>query len=314
MVITQPTVDDFSDTTVMRVIRKIVNYLCNDLIDGINDNDIVSGEFTIKGDQLSGILTKGDGTTIDIPATTLPSGGGGSDNPYPTAVSMTLSGTTLNFNMTMSNGTPITGSVDLASILEGYATDAGVTEIQTNLQEQINGLTLISSGNQMSINGTNANIINSVEGSVSGNNLTVSVNGVNSSSIELPSADANPNYSNANGKFNITTFKNYLKTYVSNGGKPGFITTTTSITTTITGESGTHGMIFSGVIYYSSPIVYIIGNFSIGGVSFNPIGMRYNTSNDNLVIDDRDGGAHIITAMASTAATSVTGCSILFFN
>lgn len=129
MVITQPTVDDFSDTTVMRVIRKIVNYICNGLVDGINNNDIVSGQFSVQGNQLSGTLTKGDGTTIDIPAATLPSGGG-SDNPYPTAVSMTLSGTTLNFNMTMSSGTPITGSVNLAPILEGYATDA-------ELQEQI---------------------------------------------------------------------------------------------------------------------------------------------------------------------------------
>ena len=130
MVITQPTVDDFSDTTVMRVIRKIVNYICNDLVDGINNNDIVSGQFSVQGNQLSGILTKGDGKTIDIPAITLPSGGGGSDNPYPTAVSMTLSGTTLNLSMTMSSGPPITGSVNLASILSGYATVADVTAIK----------------------------------------------------------------------------------------------------------------------------------------------------------------------------------------
>lgn len=130
MVITQPTVDDFSDTTVMRVIRKIVNYICNDLVDGINNIDIVSGQFSVQGNQLSGTLTKGDGTTIDIPATTLPSGGGGSDNPYPTTVSMTLSGTILNFNMTMSSGTPVTGSVDLAPILEGYATKSEVTAIK----------------------------------------------------------------------------------------------------------------------------------------------------------------------------------------
>lgn len=131
MVITQPTVDDFSDTTVMRVIRKIVNYICNDLVDGINNNDIVSGQFSVQGNQLSGTLTKGDGTTINIPAATLPSGGGGSDNPYPTAVSMTLSDTTLNFNMTMSNGTPITGSVNLAPILEGYVTDAEISPTVT---------------------------------------------------------------------------------------------------------------------------------------------------------------------------------------
>lgn len=130
MVITQPTVDDFSDTTVMRVIRKIVNYICNNLVDGINNNDIVSGQFSVQGNQLSGTLTRGDGTTIDIPAATLPSGGGGSDNPYPTAVSMALSGTTLNLSMAMSSGPPITGSVNLAPILSGYATVADVTAIK----------------------------------------------------------------------------------------------------------------------------------------------------------------------------------------
>ena len=178
MVITQPTVDDFSDTTVMRVIRKIVNYICNDLVDGINNNDIVSGQFSVQGNQLSGTLTKGDGTIIDIPATTLPSGGG-SDNPYPTAVSMTISGTTLNFNMAMSNGTPITGSVNLASILEGYATNV-------ELQEEISGLKLSSTNNNMTFNGNSVDIVKTVSGSVSNNDLTVTVNGVNSAPIALP--------------------------------------------------------------------------------------------------------------------------------
>ena len=171
MVITQPTVDDFSDTTVMRVIRKIVNYICNDLVDGINNNDIVSGHFSVQGNQLSGTLTKGNGTTIDIPAATLPSGGGGSDNPYPTAVSMTISGTTLNFNMTMSNSTPITGSVNLAPILEGYATDDEVTEMKTYLQEQITAIKPTVT----------------VDDSVSPPTISVAVNG-STSTTNLPSS------------------------------------------------------------------------------------------------------------------------------
>ena len=183
MVITQPTVDDFSDTTVMRVIRKIVNYICNDLVDGINNNDIVSGQFSVQGNQLSGTLTKGDGTTIDIPAATLPSGGG-SDNPYPTAVSMTLSGTTLNFNMTMSSGTPITGSVNLAPILSGYVTD-------TELQEEISGLKLSSTNNNMTLNGSSVPIVKSVSGTVVDGNLKITVNGVQSGDIPLPDIGGN---------------------------------------------------------------------------------------------------------------------------
>lgn len=113
MVITQPTVDDFSDTTVMRVIRKIVNYICNDLIDGVNNNDIVSGKFSVRGNQLSGTLTKGDGTAINIPAVTLPDGGGGSDNPYPTGVDLSVSGSKLSINIPMSGSTALTDSVTI---------------------------------------------------------------------------------------------------------------------------------------------------------------------------------------------------------
>lgn len=112
MVITQPTVDDFTDTTVMRVIRKIVNYICNDLADGINNNDIVSGKFSVRGNRLSGTLTKGDGTTINIPAVTLPDGGG-SDNPYPTSVDLSVSGNNLSINIPMSKGSALRDTVAL---------------------------------------------------------------------------------------------------------------------------------------------------------------------------------------------------------
>lgn len=205
MVITQPTVDDFSDTTVMRVIRKIVNYICNDLVDGINNNDIVSGQFSVKGNQLSGTLTKGDGTTIDIPAATLPSGGG-SDNPYPTAVSMTLSDTILNFSMTMSSGSPITASVDLSSIAGGGDTviltmsnnghiTSGDTQrgVAYELNIANNTLTLVGSnvvnGIKYSIFNDAVQVIQSVSGQVIDGNLKITVNGVESGDIPLPESN-----------------------------------------------------------------------------------------------------------------------------
>ena len=39
MAIPIPTVDDFKDTTVMRVIRKVVNYLIQTIVPGINTVD-----------------------------------------------------------------------------------------------------------------------------------------------------------------------------------------------------------------------------------------------------------------------------------
>ena len=52
MAISVPTIDDFSDTTVMRVIRKVVNYLIQTLIPGINSevtNSTITGVTIAQG-------------------------------------------------------------------------------------------------------------------------------------------------------------------------------------------------------------------------------------------------------------------------
>lgn len=138
MTIPIPTIDDFDTSTVMTTIREVVDYLIG-MVPQINNGDITDLQTSYTNNILTITLVKGDGTPISKNVTIQASGG---ESPYPTDVAFSLSGTTLNFNMTMSNGSPITGSVDLASILSGYATDAEVTEIQSDLQKQITGIKL----------------------------------------------------------------------------------------------------------------------------------------------------------------------------
>ena len=116
-------------------------------------------------------------------------------NPYPTSATLALSGNTLNLTIGLSNSTNVSGSVDLSPILASYATQAWVTRQLANyatnedleeIQVQITGLKLTSSGNTMSINGTTANIINSISGQVTYGNLKITVNGVESGDIPLP--------------------------------------------------------------------------------------------------------------------------------
>lgn len=52
MAITVPTIDDFSDTTVMRVVRKVVNYLIQTLVPGVNSevtNATITGVTIAQG-------------------------------------------------------------------------------------------------------------------------------------------------------------------------------------------------------------------------------------------------------------------------
>lgn len=97
-------------------------------------------------------------------------------SPYPTSVTLGLSGTTLSVSVGLNNSTSVSGNVNLAPIL-------------ANLQEQISGLKLSTDGNNMTLNGDSVQIVKTVTGSVSGNNLTIGVNGVNSSVITLPSGE-----------------------------------------------------------------------------------------------------------------------------
>lgn len=205
MAIPVPTIDDFQESTVMLVIRKIVDYIKDSLVPDINKADVANITTSISGQNLTINIVLGDGTTKST-TVVLPEGGGGESGPYPTGVTLSLTGTTLNFNMAMSNGSPITGSVDLNSLVP-IATDTAVGTVK--------GGTYVSIGDDGTINNktgyveddsSNPNVINnyvyntnlkmytnapiqkveSVSGSVSENDLTITVNGVNSNAIPLP--------------------------------------------------------------------------------------------------------------------------------
>lgn len=137
--------------------------------------------------QLSdGEPLKSNDYTIDFPAQV---------NTYPTAVNMSLSGTTLNVTIVLNNGTNVQGTANLSGLLTGYATQEWVNgqldnfateDALADVQEQLTNLGISSSGNQMSINGTNAPIVNSISGTVADGKLKISVNGVESGDIPLP--------------------------------------------------------------------------------------------------------------------------------
>ena len=187
MVITQPTIDDFSDTTVMRVIRKIVNYICSDsgLVAQINDNDITGFTSSYKDNVLKIDATKGDGSKLPVCNVTIEGGGSSTGNPYPTAISGTVGvDGNIKFTITMSSGSPLTTTINMNHF-------ASADDL-SNLQEQVTGLKLTSSGNNMSINGTSASIVNSIGGSVSNGNLKITVNGVESGDIPLPETEVKP--------------------------------------------------------------------------------------------------------------------------
>ena len=74
-------------------------------------------------------------------------------NPYPTSLTLGLSGTTLNVSIGLSNSNSVSNTVDLAPLLNGYATqvwvngqlagyvtDAELTQVQSDLQEQITNI------------------------------------------------------------------------------------------------------------------------------------------------------------------------------
>ena len=110
-------------------------------------------------------------------------------NPYPTNVTLSLSGNTLNCNIALSDSNHVDGSVDLTTLFASYATQQWVTGQLANyvtneaLNVKITALKLTSSGNTMSINGTSANIINSISGQVTDGNLRITINGVESGDI-----------------------------------------------------------------------------------------------------------------------------------
>lgn len=181
MTITIPTVDDFTESTVMLVMREIVEYICGDngLVAQINNNDITGFKSSYTNNILKIDATKGDGSTIPVCNVTIEGGGSSTGNPYPTGVSGTVGGDgNITFTITMSSGSPITTTINM-----NYFASA---DDLSDLQRRITGLKLTSSGNTMSINGTSAPIVNSISGSVSNGNLKISVNGIESVDIPLP--------------------------------------------------------------------------------------------------------------------------------
>ena len=210
MAVTLPTVDDFTETTVLTMIRKVVDYLCSDsgLVAQINNNDITGFTSSYTNNLLKIDATKGDGTTIPVCSLTI-QGGSSTGNPYPTGISGTVGADgNITFTVTMSSGSPLTTTINMA-----YFASA---DDLSDLQEQVTGLKLTSSGNNMSINGTTANIVNSVTGSVSGGNLTIGVNGINSSPISIPIGASIENIDVTNiptdfkdGDYLIVTFKEF---------------------------------------------------------------------------------------------------------
>lgn len=133
MTIPIPTIDDFDTSTVMTTIREVVDYLIG-MVPQINNGDITDLQTSYTNNVLTITLVKGDGTNISKNVTI--QGGSGTESPYPTDVALSLSGTVLNCDITLSNNTHVEGSQNLAT----FATDAEVQGIKSDLQEQITGI------------------------------------------------------------------------------------------------------------------------------------------------------------------------------
>lgn len=161
MTIPIPTIDDFDTSTVMTTIREVVDYLIG-MVPQINNGDITDLQTSYTNNILTITLVKGDGSTISKNVTIHASGG---ESPYPTDVALSLSGTVLNCDITLSNNTHVTGSQDLAT----FATDSELQGIKSDLQEQITAIKPTVT----------------VDDSVSPPTISVAVNGT-TSTVNLP--------------------------------------------------------------------------------------------------------------------------------
>lgn len=90
--------------------------------------------------------------------------------------------------MGSSDNGKIGANADGTGSVNGWDSVASADDL-SDLQEQVTKLKLTSSGNTMSINGTNAPIVNSISGSVINGNLKISVNGIESVDIPLPESE-----------------------------------------------------------------------------------------------------------------------------
>lgn len=164
MAVTLPTVDDFTETTVLTMIRKIVDYLCSDsgLVAQINNNDITGFTSSYTNNLLKIDATKGDGTKIPVCSLTI-EGGSSTGNPYPTGISGTVGADgNITFTINMSSGSPLTTTINM-----NYFASA---DDLSDLQEQVSGIKPTVTVNSL----------------VSPPTITVAVNGT-SSTANLPS-------------------------------------------------------------------------------------------------------------------------------
>ena len=186
-------------------------------------------------------------------------------NPYPTSLTLGLSGTTLNVSIGLSNSNSVSNTVDLAPLLNGYATQAWVTsqlgsyatdteltEIQSDLQEQITSIKPTVTVNDTADPPT----------------ITVAVNG-SSSTANLPSNEGiirpitytdNNEYSGGGSETNAEKIKNHPRqlAFIYCYGKSS--------------------------IDNSNILVEFIGLTSNGGTSVNGLGYAYSLNNDNKYI------------------------------
>ena len=168
MAITIPTVDEFTESTVMLVMREIAEYICGDNghVAQINNNDITGFTSSYTNNVLKIDATKGDGSTIPVCNVTI-EGGSSTGNPYPTAVSGIVGGDgNITFTITMSSGSPLTTTINMSYFAS--------TEDFSDLQEQITGIKPTVSTNLESSPPT---ITVSVNGTSSTANLPVSGGG-----------------------------------------------------------------------------------------------------------------------------------------
>ena len=192
-------------------------YTTNDFVipEGGGTDVSVSGVTVSEGDnenEFKVSIQLDDATTIDSNSYPFPEA---VTNPYPTAVLLSLGGTTattLNIDITLSNSQHEKGSVDLADLFADYATKAElanyVTDTELNeqisdIQEQITGLKLSTDNNNITLNGDSVQIVKTVSGQVSNGNLKITVNGVESGDIPLPETTQEIITFNENGSITI---------------------------------------------------------------------------------------------------------------
>ena len=217
MTIPIPTIDDFDTSTVMTTVREVVDYII-DLVPDINKGDIGDLKTTYENNVLTIKLIKYGGSQISRQVT-IP-GGSGTESPYPTDVALSLSGTVLNCDITLSNNTHVSGSVDLADYVSsidytiktvrrggdyanGYVIKSGNVESDIVVGFEISTGDDITQTENYLFNNLYINkastgelidsamyipipIVKSVSGSVSDGKLKIVVNGVSSGDIPLP--------------------------------------------------------------------------------------------------------------------------------